>query len=54
MIDLAQVGGKYAGFVLGAYGVSLAAFAWMIADTLLRAAAARRETERLERELGDR
>ena len=40
--------GKYAFFVLGAYGASLIAFAWMILDTLVRGRAARRNLERLE------
>ena len=47
---IAAVGGKYAAFVWPAYGVSLAAFAWMILDTLIRGRAARRAVERLERE----
>ncbi|MGH7025438.1 MAG: heme exporter protein CcmD [Caulobacteraceae bacterium] len=42
--------GRYALFVWGAYGASLLAFAWMILDTLIRARAARRALERLERE----
>jgi heme exporter protein CcmD len=42
--------GKYAFFVLGAYGASAVAFAWMVLDTLIRARAARREIERLEAE----
>lgn len=42
------IGGKYQAFVLGAYGASLAAFAWMVIDTLLRGRAARRALERLE------
>ncbi|HEY2480818.1 MAG TPA: heme exporter protein CcmD [Caulobacteraceae bacterium] len=41
---------KYAAFIWGAYGVSAAALAWMVIDTLLRARAARRAVERLERE----
>lgn len=40
--------GRYAVFVLGAYGASLAAFAWMVLDTLVRGRAARRALERLE------
>lgn len=40
--------GKYAFFILGAYGASLVAFAWMILDTLIRGRAARRTLERLE------
>ena len=50
MIDLAAVGGKYAAFVWPAYGVSALVFLWMIADTLWRGRAARRDLERLERE----
>jgi heme exporter protein D len=42
--------GKYALFVWPAYGVTLIAFAWMIADTLVRAQRWRRRAERLERE----
>jgi heme exporter protein CcmD len=42
------VTGQYAAFVLGAYGVSVIAFAWMILDTLIRGRAARRTLERLE------
>jgi heme exporter protein D len=40
--------GKYALFVWGAYGVSAAAFAWMILDTLVRGRAARRALETQE------
>jgi heme exporter protein CcmD len=40
--------GKYAFFVLGAYGASIIAFAWMILDTLVRGRAARRTLARLE------
>ena len=40
--------GKYAFFVLGAYGASIIAFAWMILDTFVRGRAARRTLERLE------
>ncbi|HEY2177223.1 MAG TPA: heme exporter protein CcmD [Caulobacteraceae bacterium] len=40
---------KYAAFIWGAYGASAAAFAWMVIDTLLRARAARRALEALER-----
>ncbi len=47
---IAEVGGKYAAFVWPAYGVSLAAFVWMILDTVLRGRAARRAVERLEAE----
>jgi len=48
MPDLAAAGGKYALFVWGAYGASLAAFVWMVVDTLVRARAAKRAVERLE------
>lgn len=41
--------GKYALFVCGAYGASFLAFAWMILDTFLRARAAKRALDRLER-----
>ena len=41
--------GKYAAFVVGAYAASAIAFAWMILDTALRARAARRALERLEK-----
>ncbi len=40
--------GKYAFFVIGAYGSSFAAFAWMTLDTLIRGRAARRTLESLE------
>ena len=40
--------GKYAFFVLGAYGASIIAFAWMILDTLIRGRAVRRTLEQLE------
>ena len=41
--------GKYALYVVGAYGASAVAFAWMILDTILRARAAKRALERLEK-----
>ena len=50
MIDLFAAGGKYPGFVWGAYGATALAFAWMIIDSWVRARAARRALERLERE----
>jgi heme exporter protein CcmD len=50
MIDLTAIGGRYPLFVWGAYGASATAFAWMIIDTWVRARAARRTLERLERE----
>ena len=40
--------GRYAAFVWPAYAISAAGFAWMIGDTLLRAARARREADRRE------
>ena len=40
---------KYAAFIWAAYGVSAAAFAWMVLDTLIRGRAARRALEALER-----
>ncbi|MEO8927673.1 MAG: heme exporter protein CcmD [Caulobacteraceae bacterium] len=46
---LVQFAGEYGAFIWPAYGVSALAFAWMIADTLLRARRWRREAERLEK-----
>ncbi|HEY7901670.1 MAG TPA: heme exporter protein CcmD [Caulobacteraceae bacterium] len=40
--------GRYAAFVIAAYAVSAAAFAWMIVDTLVRARRARCRLEKLE------
>jgi len=40
--------GKYVWFVWPAYAISVAAFAWMIADSLLRARRWKREATRLE------
>ena len=48
MIDLGLNLGKYAGFVIPAYTISLAGFAWMILDSVARAARWRREVVRLE------
>jgi len=45
----ALFGGRYAAFIWPAYGVSVLAFAWMIADTLARGRRWRREVERLEK-----
>jgi len=42
--------GKYAVFVWPAYGLTALAFAWMVADSLIRARRWRREIERRERE----
>jgi heme exporter protein D len=39
---------KYALFVWPAYAATALGFAWMVADTLLRARAWRRRTEQLE------
>jgi heme exporter protein D len=39
---------KYAAFVWPAYGVTALVFAWMVIDTLRRAASWRRRAERLE------
>ncbi len=49
MNALALFAGKYGLFIWPAYGVSLLGFAWMIADTLIRARRWRREAERLEK-----
>jgi heme exporter protein CcmD len=40
---------KYAAFIWGAYGASLAAFTWMVIDTLVRGRAAKRALELQER-----
>ena len=48
MSDLAVFAGKYGAFIWPAYGASFLGFAWMIADTVLRARRWRREAERLE------
>jgi heme exporter protein D len=45
---LAVFAGKYAAFVWPAYGVCVAVFAWMIADTLGRARHWRAEVRRLD------
>ncbi len=42
--------GKYAVFVWPAYGLTALAFAWMVADSLIRARRWRREIEQRERE----
>lgn len=42
--------GKYAGFILPAYGVSALVLGWLAADSLLRARRWRREVERREAE----
>lgn len=42
--------GRYAAFIWPAYAVTAGGFAWMIADTLLRARRWRAEAERLEAE----
>lgn len=46
--------GKYAVYVWPAFAVSAAAFAWMIAGSLLLARRWKRETERLQAELDAR
>ena len=48
--------GKYAGFILPAYGLTIAFFVWIIAASLISARHWRRETQRLlaEREQSDR
>ena len=43
--------GKYAVYVWPAVAVTVAAFAWMIADSLLAARRWRREAERLQADL---
>ena len=50
MTDLHLDAGKYAAFLWPAYAITAAAFAGMIAATLLRARRWRREVERLEAE----
>lgn len=45
--------GKYAIYLWPAFAVSVVAFAWMIADSLLLARRWRREVERLQAELKD-
>ena len=46
--------GKYAVYVWPAFAVSAAAFAWMIAGSLLLARRWKRETERLQAQLDAR
>jgi heme exporter protein D len=48
MNELATFAGKYGAFIWPAYGVSFLGFAWMIADTVLRARRWRREARRLQ------
>jgi heme exporter protein D len=48
MSELTDFAGKYGAFIWPAYGASLLAFAWIIADTVLRARRWRREVRRLE------
>ena len=43
---------KYALFVWPAYGVTALVFAWMVLDTLIRAANWRRRAETLEKDAG--
>ena len=49
MNALADFAGRYGPFILPAYGFTALTFAWMIADTLIRARRWRREAERLEK-----
>jgi heme exporter protein D len=46
MMTLAAFAGKYAAFILPAYGICALLFAWMIVDTLARARYWRAESER--------
>ncbi|HEY5106335.1 MAG TPA: heme exporter protein CcmD [Caulobacteraceae bacterium] len=48
MSQLLVHAGKYAVFIWPAYGVSAAAFAWMILDTALRTRRWRRRARELE------
>ncbi len=45
--------GKYAIYLWPAFAISAAAFAWMIADSILGARRWKRETERLQAELDE-
>jgi heme exporter protein D len=44
------VSDKYAAFIWPAYGVTALVFAWMVLDTLLRAAGWRRRAEQFEKD----
>jgi heme exporter protein D len=44
--------GRYALYIWPAFAVTIAGFAWMVADSLLRARRWRREVERLEKARG--
>ncbi len=48
MSDLFSLG-RYAAYIIPAYGVTLAGFAWMIVDTLARARRWRRKADNLEK-----
>lgn len=55
---LLSLAGKYAAFIWPAYAVTLVGFAWMIIDTVARAArwrraVARREAARIDQERGE-
>ena len=52
MSFLASAAGKYGAYIWPAYGFSVLIFAWMILDTLIRAAKFRREARRREKEVG--
>jgi heme exporter protein D len=41
--------GRYAAYIIPAYGVTLVGFAWMIVDTLARARRWRRKADNLEK-----
>ena len=45
-----SVADKYAAFIWPAYGITALVFAWMVIDTLWRAARWRRRAERLEQD----
>ena len=51
MMSLTDFAGKYAAFILPAYGTCAILFTWMIVDTLVRA---RRWRSRAERPKADR
>ena len=46
MMTLAAFAGKYAAFILPAYGICALLFAWMITDTIARARYWRTRAER--------
>ena len=49
MSAMTEFAGRYGAYIWPAYGASLFAFIWMIADTVLRARRWRREAERPEK-----